>query len=292
MCPDSDAGRALVFTLDVITPIVDDPVAFGAIAAANSISDVYAMGGEPQVALSFVGMPEIVPLEMLEAILMGATTKAHEAGCAIVGGHSIRDSEPKLGLAVIGSVERAKAWTQRRARAGQKLVLTKAIGTGLVAQAAKSDRAEPAWVAEATRSMCELNRRARDVGVREGASSATDVTGFGLLGHLHHLAHASGLRARLEPEAVPVLPGALEAARAGLIPGGSGRNRRYVAAHLVGADRISAERMTILADAQTSGGLLLAMDAEGAERAVRELGAPACIVGELEPGEPGQIALS
>jgi selenide,water dikinase len=289
LCPAPGEARGLVFTLDVITPIVDDPRAFGAIAAANAISDIYAMGGEPQVALSFIGIPDAVPLDVLEAILAGATDKAHEAGCAIVGGHSIRDAEPKVGLAVIGNVDPARTWTHRRGAAGQKLVLTKPIGTGVIAQAAKADQAQASWVAEATRWMSELNRAARDAGMRHGATAATDVTGFGLVGHLHHLAAASGIAARIDARAVPLLDGALDCARAGHVPGGSKRNLRYVGAHLSGHDALPAELVTLLGDAQTSGGLLLALPESEAAAVVAELGAPCAVIGELVPGPAGQI---
>lgn len=289
VCPEPAIGRSLVLTLDVITPIVDDPQSFGRIAAANALSDVYAMGGDPEVALSFVGVPDQVGLDVLEAILRGVTEKCHEAGVAIVGGHSIRDSEPKVGLAVVGAVETDRAWTHRRGRAGQRLVLTKPLGTGVIAQAARSGRALAQHVAEAARYMERLNRAAKELGVKHGATAATDVTGFGLLGHLQHLASASQLEAVLSPEAVLVLPGAVEAAGAGLIPGGSKRNLRYVAAHLAFAQRVAEPLLTVLADAQTSGGLLLAVPAENSAALVAELGEGASCIGELRAGEAGRI---
>jgi len=288
--PD-DATSGLVLTLDVITPIVDDPRAFGEIAAANAISDVYAMGGVPQVALSFIGMPDSVPLDVMALILRGVTEKAHEAQCAIVGGHSIRDSEPKVGLAVVGSVARNQAWTHKRGVAGQKLVLTKALGTGVIAQAARSDQADPTWIARATRSMAELNARGRDAGLRHGVTAATDVTGFGLLGHLAHVAEGSALTARIHTAHVPLLPGALAAAGAGLVPGGSKRNLRYVQERLVGSSEVDPALLTVLADAQTSGGLLLAVDPERADALVEDVGGVSVVVGELVAGEPGQIVL-
>ncbi len=290
VCPEGST-RAMVLTIDVITPIVDDAEAFGRIAAANSISDVYAMGGVPEVALSFVGIPDSLGLEVLEQILRGAANAALEAGCAIVGGHTIRDSEPKCGLCVIGSVERDRAWTHTRARAGQKLVLTKPIGTGVVAQAIRAGSAEPEWIEAATRSMASLNRAACEAGQRHGVSAATDVTGFGLLGHLRHVADGSGLEARLSAGAVPLLPGARQAASAGLVPGGSKRNRRYVDAHLDGASNVDPTLLTLLCDAQTSGGLLLCVPEDHADAIVSELGAPAAIVGELVEGQAGRIVL-
>ena len=288
--PEQGAG-SLVLTLDVITAVVDDPRAFGQIAAANALSDVYAMGGEPQVALSFVGIPDAVALDVLELVLLGVTEKCHEAGCAIVGGHSIRDAEPKAGLAVVGSVDPAQAWTHKRALAGQSLLLTKALGTGVIAQAARADQASAESIALATSSMARLNRSGKRAGVAHGATAATDVTGFGLLAHLHHIVAASGLEARLDVASIPLLEGALAAARAGHVPGGSKKNLRYVDSHLVGADRLSAELLTVLADAQTSGGLLLCLPADRAASAAAEIGDGACVIGELVSGAAGRVTL-
>lgn len=292
MSPSPGAGSSLVLTLDVITPVVDDPGEFGQIAAANALSDVYAMGAEPSVALSFVGIPDAVPLEVLEQILLGVTAKCHEAGCAIVGGHTIRDSEPKVGLAVVGSVVPALAWTHRRALAGHKLILTKPLGTGVIAQAARSDQADPAWLHEATRWMKQLNRAAKDVGLEHGVTAATDVTGFGLLGHLFHLASGSALEARVFVDQVPLLPGALDCARAGHVPGGSKKNLRYVSAHLEGSGAHDSALVTLLADAQTSGGLLLSLPADRAQAALARLGGEARVVGELVAGTPGKLVLA
>lgn len=287
------AARTLTFTLDVITPIVDDPGAFGRIAAANALSDVYAMGGEPEVALSFAGVPDQVGLDVLEAILRGMTDKAHEAGCTIAGGHCIRDSEPKCGLAVVGSVEPGQAWTHRRGEAGQKLILTKPIGTGVIAQALRKDQADAASIDAAIRTMELLNRAARDAGRAHGVTAATDVTGFGLLGHLSHITTASGLSALVRCDAVPLLPGAIDAARAGLVPGGSRRNLEYVRRHLRGAGTIDPALLTLLADAQTSGGLLLSVPAPSAPALLVALGGEpaAAVIGELCAGEPGVIEL-
>jgi selenide, water dikinase len=289
--PDEDAAFGLVLTIDVITPLVDDPFLFGAIAAANALSDVYAMGGVPQVALSFVGVPDVVSLEMLGRILAGVTDKVHEAKAAIVGGHSIRDAEPKVGLAVVGSVERDRAWTHSRGEAGQKLCLTKPIGTGVIAHAVKNHRLDPDALDEAARWMVRLNRAARDAGRRHGATAATDVTGFGLLGHTQHLCAASRLEAVIDVERVKILDGALDAARDGQIPGGSKRNASYVAAHLSGTDRLAPELVTVLTDAQTSGGLLLALPADRADALVAELGEGTAVIGELRHGTPGRIVL-
>lgn len=285
------AAREQVLTLDVITPIVDDPIAFGRIAAANALSDVYAMGGVPEVALSFIGVPDAVGLDVVEQILRGASEKCVEARCAIVGGHSIRDAEPKLGLAVVGSVEAGRAWTHRGAMAGQALVLTKAIGTGAVAQALRAGAADPAHVEAATRSMETLNAAARDAGERAGATAATDVTGYGLLGHLMHIVQASGVGAVLDVAAVPLLPGALDAARAGHLPGGSKRNLKYASPALSGADAVDPLLLSLLADAQTSGGLLLCVDPARAAALCDDL-AGAAVIGRLVAENPGMIALA
>jgi selenide,water dikinase len=283
------AERAMVLTLDVITPIVDDAESFGRIAAANSISDVYAMGGRPEVALSFVGIPDSLGLDVLERILRGTVETAKAAGCAIVGGHSIRDAEPKCGLCVVGSVARDAAWTHTRARPGQRLVLTKAIGTGVVAQAIRAGRAAPDWIEAATRSMETLNREACEVGLRHGVTAATDVTGFGLLGHLRHIAAGSALEARLDVARVPLLPGAREAAAEGLVPGGSKRNLRYAQGCLRDHEQVDPLLLTLLADAQTSGGLLLAVPPDHAQAVIEELDGPAAVIGELVSGEAGAI---
>jgi selenide,water dikinase len=287
--PDA-SGRALVMTIDIITPIVDDPELFGRIAAANAISDVYAMGGKPEVALSFVGMPEALGLDVLAKVLGGGSAKAHEAGCAIVGGHSIRDVEPKFGLAVIGSVNASEAWTHRRGKAGQKLVLTKPLGVGVLVQAHRAGKVDAGAFERATGWMQRLNQMAADAGRRHGATAATDVTGFGLTGHVHHLAQSSGVAARIELGKVPIMDGALEAACAGLVPGGSHRNKRYVAGHLRNTEGAHPDLLTLVTDAQTSGGLVLAVpDSAAASAIVSELGEGAAIIGELFDGEPGTL---
>lgn len=281
---------SMVMTLDVITPIVDDPIAFGRIAAANALSDVYAMGGRPQVALSFAGLPGDMGLSLFEDVLRGMAEKAAEAGCAIVGGHTIKDTEPKCGLVVIGEVSREDAWTHKGASVGQALVLTKPIGTGVLAQALRAKALQEADIADAVASMQTLNDKARDVGRQFGATAATDVTGFGLLGHLHHMAKDSGLCARLHSAKVPLLPGARDAASAGHIPGGTKRNAAYVAAYLSHTDALDDTALMLLADAQTSGGLLLSLPKERAQEAADAL-PHAAIIGAWEEGEAGHIIL-
>lgn len=284
--------RSLVLTIDVITPIVDDPRAFGGIAAANALSDVYAMGGQPQVALSFAGFPtDRLPLEVLHEVLAGAQATCASARCAVVGGHTVSDAEPKFGLAVVGVVDPERMWSQRRARPGDVLVLTKRIGTGVVGQAIRTEQASDALIQRATAQMLQLNDRARDVGLAMGVSSCTDVTGFGLLGHLRHLVEAAGVSATLAASRVPLLDGVLALIAAGLVPGGTRRNASYAAAITAFDEAVPAELRLALADAQTSGGLLLCVPPEHASETVTRLRDAGCegaaIVGELSSPTDG-----
>jgi selenide,water dikinase len=292
------AGRDLVLTADVIAPLVDDPAAFGAIAATNSLSDVWAMGGEPRFALNLVFFPDDqLPLEILDEILDGGAQKCAEAGVAVVGGHSVRDAEVKFGLSVTGDVGPGELWSNRTATAGQALVLTKAIGTGIIGQAIKKGVASPEAAAAAVASMTTLNQGAARVGHAHGVTAATDITGFGLLGHLRNIVRGSGVGARVELAAIPILPTAKEHLRAKLCPAGSKANRAHVAPDTRWADGTSLsvepddsdrELLASLAcDAQTSGGLLLcAPQPEPLVRALRDLGLPAAHIGELG-GPPG-----
>lgn len=276
MCPQIPT-RALVLTLDVITPIVDDPRAFGAIAAANALSDVWAMGGRPEVALSFAGFPtDKLPLETLAEALAGMNDACARARTAIVGGHTISDSEPKAGLAVVGSVDPGRVWSHRSAREGQALVLTKALGTGIAGQAIRAGSASAALVATATAQMMDLNDRACEIGLAVEATSCTDVTGFGLLGHLANILEASGLDADLETASIPLLDGVLELAAAGVVPGGSKRNLKRALAICEVAAGVSEALQLLLGDAQTSGGLLLCVPQEHAADAVRRLHDAGC----------------
>lgn len=282
-------------TVDVVTPMVNDPETFGVIAATNALSDVYAMGGQPEVALSFVGFPTSAdldgdPLEILRAVLHGMATQAVAASCAIVGGHTIVDPEPKAGLSVTGSVERARVWSHRFARAGDRLVLTKPLGTGVVVQALKKDAIGEADAAPVVAEMRRLNRVARDLGRDAGARAATDVTGFGLLGHLKHMADASGVTARLSTSTVPMHAAARALAEAGHVPGGTRKNLQYVAGATAFDAGVSEIDRLLLADAQTSGGLLLSVPPAGTADLVRRLidaGHTAAEIGTLEPREEG-----
>lgn len=300
-------GRLLVLTADVIAPLVDDAATFGKVAATNAMSDVWAMGGEPRFALNLVFFPdELLPLEILHEILEGAAAACAAAGVAIVGGHSVRDPELKFGLSVTGDVAPAEVWSNRTAAAGQALVLTKALGTGVVSQAVKQGKASPEETAAAITSMTTLNRDAAAVGRRHGVTSATDVTGFGLLGHLRNILRGSALAATLELGALPLLPGAHAHLKEGRLPGGSKANRKVVAPLLRWRDgapagaELPAEpagcperelRLALACDAQTSGGLLLCVPAARAAACVAELrghGLPAAQIGQLAaPGEAG-----
>jgi selenide,water dikinase len=283
VCPEN--GPGLVVTVDFITPIVDEPEAYGAIAAANSLSDVYAMGGEPMVALAICGFPDDrLAKDVLARIFRGGRDKAAEAGCAIVGGHTVIDSELKYGL------------LQTRARAGDKLVLTKPIGTGIAAQAIKSGTLAADDVARVIAQMSELNRSAKDAALACGAHAATDVTGFGLLGHLHNLASASKLAARVSASAVPVLEFARGLARAGKVPGGTRRNLAWVEKAASFAPGTADFEKLILCDAQTSGGLLIAVPPEREAELLADLArrgtACAATIGELVPGAAGALEIA
>jgi selenide,water dikinase len=254
------------------------------------------MGGEPRVALAVCGFPtDAVPIEILTRILRGGRDKALEAGCVIVGGHTVQDPELKYGLCVIGVVEDRDALSQTRARAGDRLVLTKPLGFGIAAQAIKKGRLSDAQLEQAVAIMTTLNKAAKDAALAAGAHAATDVTGFGLLGHLHHLALASGLSARVYADAVPTLDFALSLAAEGMVPGGSKDNLAYVEPHASFDSSLSEEERLILADAQTSGGLLIAVPREAEALLLKELaarGTPArAAVGELLVGEPGSLAV-
>jgi selenide,water dikinase len=254
-----DDERALVFTVDFFPPLVDDPRDFGAIAAANALNDVFAMGGTPLLALSVTAFPEELPTEVLGEILAGAGETVHEAGAILAGGHTIRDAEPKYGLAVVGLVHPDAIWRKSGARAGDALFLTKPLGTGLVLQAGREGRAPDGALAAAVATMKELNRAAADT-VRPFAPHAvTDVTGFGLLGHVHELAARSGVRVELDAGALPALPGAAELAAEGVRTGGDRRNREYAGPHVESSADEASEALAY--DPQTAGGLLVSLPA-------------------------------
>ncbi len=262
---------ALVQTVDFFTPIVDDPFTFGAIAAANSLSDVYAMGGKPISALSIVAFPAEADAQILEDILRGGMEKMTEAGCAILGGHSVNDPEIKFGYAVTGVIHPARIKANAGARAGDALVFTKALGTGVIGTALKRGQAQPADLAAATASMLRLNRAACEAMLQFDVHGCTDITGFGLIGHAREMAVASGVTLEIEVGAVPILPGALEAARAGAIPGGLRNNREFAACAVGGAEAVDAALLDLLYDPQTSGGLLISLPESDAAQLLRVL---------------------
>ena len=285
--------RALVVTVDFITPLVDDARTWGRIAATNSASDVYAMGGRPLLALNLVGWSDELGTDVLVEVLEGAGQAGRDGGWVTVGGHTIDDPEPKFGLAVIGEVAPDRVLTNAGLRPGDALVLTKPLGVGVVATAIKRGEADAAVVEAAVASMLLLNDVAAQVALAAGAAGATDVTGFGLLGHLRKMAEASGVDAVVDPSAVPLLPGARELAAAGLVPGGSERNLAWAADQLDDGG-VDATTLRLLADAQTSGGLLFGAAPDAAGAAVERLrasGHDAAVVGRVVAGD-GRIRLA
>lgn len=288
---------ALVQTVDVFTPVVDDPYQYGAISVANALSDVYAMGARPLLALNIVGFPRgKLPLDVLGDILRGGAAKAEEAGVLIVGGHSIDDPEPKYGLAVTGTVHPERVITNAGGRPGDVLVLTKPLGLGVITTGIKQDKTPPDVAAEAIRVMGVLNRAASEAMVEAGVHACTDVTGYGLLGHLHEMAEASGVAARLSAARVPFLPEAHRLAGQGAIAGGTARNVEYLQDKVDYDERVDEPTRLLLADAQTSGGLLIAVAPDrlnALEEALRRRGvSPVAQIGGLEAGAPGRIAVT
>jgi selenide,water dikinase len=282
-------GLALVLTLDFFTPIVDDPRAFGQIAAANSLSDVYAMGGRPIAMLSIVGFPrDKLPMTVLGEVLRGGAEKAHEAGVSVVGGHSIDDAEPKVGYAVVGLVNPARLWRNVGARPGDALVLTKPLGTGIISTAIKQAKAPERAVTAAIRTMTTLNRAAAEAAATVPVHAATDVTGFGLLGHLRAMTLGSKVRVRLHAGRIPLLPDVVALAEAGLVPGGTKRNLLAVAETVRWDPGLSEPLRTVIGDAQTSGGLLVATpDGPGLLRALAAAGVDeAAQIGEVVAEDP------
>lgn len=279
-----DAERALVATTDFFTPLVDDPRDWGRIAAVNAVSDVYAMGGRPLFALNLVAWPATeLSTELLAEVLAGGAQAGAECGFPVVGGHSVDDPEPKYGLAVVGEVHPGRILTNAGLRDGDALVLTKALGTGIACSAIKAGNAPPAVVDLTLESMTTPNAAASAAAVAAGATGATDVTGFGLLGHLRKMAEASKVDVTLDVAAVPIIPGVRELARGGVLPGGSRRNRDWVADRLT-TEAVDELDVLLLADAQTSGGLLFGAAPAAASAAVAELGAPAAVIGHVRPG--------
>jgi len=303
-------GTALVQTVDFFTPIVDDPYVFGQIAATNSLSDVYAMGGRPLTSLALVCFPEKGDLTVLERILAGGLAQMVEASCTVIGGHSIRDDETKFGYSVTGVVDPGRVFTNDGAQAGDRLLFTKSLGTGVISTAIKKGVAKQPWVDAAVVSMTTLNKKAAEVitGSNQAARPAagnlpaerssngfavhamTDITGFGLIGHAREVALASKVSLRFFADRIPLLEGALECVRAGHIPGGLQANREFAECVVQYGDGISEEIKTMLFDPQTAGGLLISVGAEDSSRLAQALsaaGVPSVEIGEVLPeGKP------
>jgi selenide,water dikinase len=279
-------GTALVQTVDFFTPIVDDPFTFGQIAATNALSDVYAMGGKPLTSLAMVCFPEKGDLAVLERILAGGLSKMMEAGCTVIGGHSIRDDETKFGYAVTGVVDPGRVLTNGGARVGDRLLFTKALGTGVISTAIKKGVAKQAWIDAAVASMTTLNKTAAEVIAKFAVHGLTDVTGFGMIGHAREMAVASKVSLKLYAGRIPILEGAMDCLRAGHIPGGLKANREF-AECVAGYDSgISEEIKTMLFDPQTAGGFLISVAAEDAVALAQELnaaGVAAVEIGEVLP---------
>lgn len=286
------ATKAVVSTADFFPPVVDDPYAYGQIAAANALSDVWAMGGRPLFALNLVAFPTTLPLSVQRRILEGGAAKAAEAGVPILGGHSVQSPEPKYGLAVTGEVHPRRILTNGGGRPGDMLVLTKPLGTGVATTAIKRKLAPKPLVKQVTEQMATLNQAAGEVLATPALQvhALTDVTGFGLLGHLLEMAKGAGLRARLFLEQVPLLPGIAALAEAGVVPGGTQRNLAHVSRWVKFPRGLPAPIQHVLADAQTNGGLLAALPPAKVGRAVAALerrGVLGAVVGQLLPGRPG-----
>jgi selenide,water dikinase len=293
---------ALVQTVDFFTPIVDDPYTFGQIAATNSLSDVYAMGGRPVSSLALVCYPEKGDVEILEQILAGGLAKMVEAGCTVIGGHSIRDEETKFGYSVTGLIHPKKILANKGAQPGDRLLFTKALGTGVISTAIKKGKAKQAWIDGAVKSMTTLNKRASEViagtaechsAPRTGASGSmwavhalTDITGFGLIGHSREMAKASEVSLRIQASRIPLLEGAIECVHAGYIPGGLKANCEFAECMVGYEGSISEELRTLLFDPQTAGGLLISVSAKDAgdlQNALGDAGTTAVEIGEVVP---------
>lgn len=287
---------ALVQTVDFFTPVVDDPYSYGLISAANSLSDVYAMGGRPISALNIAGFPvNKLPLDVLAQILRGGADKAREAGVPIIGGHTVDDPEPKYGLSVLGVVDPAKMVTNAGAQPGDKLVLTKPLGIGIITTAIKVDRVPADLIDRAVQSMATLNKAASEAMLAVGVHACTDITGFGLLGHLYEMVAASGVRARVSMATVPVFEEAYEYVDAAIVPGGTYANQAYLDKFVAYDPGLSNDQQLILCDAQTSGGLLIAVAPDRLQQLLDELASrgvkTASVIGEIVAGKVGIDAL-
>ena len=287
---------ALVVTLDYFTPIVDDPYSFGMIAAANALSDVYAMGGKPITMLNMIGFPKnTLPFSVLGEIVKGGAQKAKEAGVNIIGGHSIDDSEPKFGFVAIGTIHPDKILRNCSAQVGDKLVLTKPLGTGIVSTAIKREKISAEMVEKSINIMATLNKEASEAMQEAEANACTDVTGYGLLGHLNEMVQGSKLGAKIYLDAVPLIEGVYELAEQGFIPGGTRRNLEAVMNNVTWEDGIPAISQLLLADAQTSGGLLISISEENLPKlreGLQKRGVEFAEIGEMVEGSDIEVAKS
>ena len=290
-----DDRVALVLTNDFFAPIVDDPFDYGRIAAANALSDIYAVGGRPITALNIAAFPRELGPDVIAKILEGGQVKAEEAGILIIGGHTVDDKEPKYGLAVTGIVTPGEQITNANAQPGDVLILTKAIGSGIITTAGKAGTAPEESIQAAVDSMATLNKGAADAMIEVGVNAATDVTGFGLLGHLSQMMKASGTSAALNWSKIPLLPGVLELAKAGSVSGGTARNMEALEGAVNFEDGVGDIEFTILADAQTSGGMLISVPEERANVLVKNLVANQTlyseVIGKVFEGDPGIITV-
>ena len=278
-------STGLVMTVDFFPPIVDDAFSFGAIAVANSLSDIYAMGGKPLLGLNIVGFPVGLPKEILGEVLKGGYAKAQEAGCLIIGGHTVDDQEPKYGLAAVGLVEPGKQITNAGSRPGDRLVLTKPLGTGVITTAGKQGVVRPEILGDAVSIMGTLNRAASEAMVKVGVNACTDVTGFGLIGHLNGMMRGSGTSAKIQLSRMPVIPGVWELIEDGIAPGGTHRNLSSAGPHVEWGKDIPEDAKLLLCDAQTSGGLLISVPEQRVNLLLQELNAAgvegAVVVGDV-----------
>jgi len=299
--PFADAGVyrlsddcALVQSVDFFTPIIDDPRTFGRIAAANALSDIYAMGGKPLTVMNLVGFPACLEQDVLVEILKGGAEKVQEAGAIVVGGHTVEDDEPKFGLAVTGLVDPKQLVTTVGAQPGDVLVLTKPLGVGILATALKGEVIKEEQMVEAIRGMETLNRAAAEVMLDVGVNACTDITGFGLLGHALELAEASQVGLEIDASALHVYPQVMDLAAIGLVPVGSYRNREHYLPKVVNRERVSAEIVDVLADPQTSGGLLISVSAEKLSQLTTQLEAAGCDafhIGRIVTDHSGQMLI-
>ena len=289
-----DDDRALVVTTDFFTPVVDDPYDYGAIAAANSLSDIYAMGGKPFMALNIAALPPDLPADISAEILRGGAEKALEAGVVIAGGHTVQDKEPKYGLIAIGFLNPAKMITKKGARVGDKLVLSKPLGFGTTTTALKNGKADPKDLAAVVDWMKRLNKTAAELALEFAVHAGTDITGFSLLGHGYEMAQASGVGLRFRFGDIPILSGARKYAQEWIFPGGSLDNRAFFGSHVNFASQIDEPSQMLLFDAQTSGGLLLSVSPEKVQPLMaraKEVEQALWEVGEVVPGETIEVII-